>query len=141
MSFPKSAWPMPFRALPDTAKRQRFHFRKKNCRAVRKKVRNRQKNAEKYHPLPFFASERPSSGRKKTGTEQKKLLRARFFGICHCRNPACITHACDTCPRPLSCLRPQRAESGFPIGAIPRKQTHRRYNPLCAEVRKWSCRT
>lgn len=78
---------------------------------------------------------------KKNGHGAEKITPCPFFVICGCRNPACITRACDKCLRLLSGLRLQRAESGFSIGAIPRKQTHRRYNPLYAAVRKWSCRT
>ncbi len=52
-------------------KKEAIPLSKKNCCAVHSKVRNRQKIAENYYPHPFSAPERPSSGRKKTGTEQK----------------------------------------------------------------------
>ena len=97
--------------------------------------------AKKRGPKPAKIAETIIFRLKKNGHGAEKITPCPFFVICGCRNPACITRACDKCLRLLSGLRLQRAESGFSIGAIPRKQTHRRYNPLYAAVRKWSCRT
>lgn len=140
-NFPAFFCMIVFRAQPSRRLRltgPRARYSQKND------VRNRQKSQKiiirilSPHPNDNLSAE-------KNGHGAEKITPCPFFGIClracGCPNPAGTPRACDKCLRLLSGLRLQRAESGFSIGAIPRKQTHRRYNPLYAAVRKWSCRT
>lgn len=141
-NFPAFFCMIVFRAQPS----QRLRLTGPRARYSQKKTRSETgKNRRKLLSASFLRTRTIIFRLKKNGHGAEKITPCPFFGIClracGCPNPAGTPRACDKCLRLLSGLRLQRAESGFSIGAIPRKQTPRRYNPLYAAVRKWSCRT
>ena len=139
--FPKERMADALSGAAGHRKKAAFSLSKKKIVARCVKKSEIGKNRRKLLSASFLRTRTIIFRLKKNGHGAEKITPCPFFVICGCRNPACITRACDKCLRLLSGLRLQRAESGFSIGAIPRKQTHRRYNPLYAAVRKWSCRT